>query len=302
MQTTWTRTLRCRSIIVLAVLIAARTTAEAADKTAGNAAYGSSSALRQDALRTVPLSRLTPQGKTLATKVINDTTVFRRLPTQVLECDAELYTFLIEHPDLVINIWEVMGVTKVQMQKIGPASFQLDDGHGTVGKIHYLHRSPSQHVVYCEGTYTGSMFPRPIRGRCLISLRSAAVRDADERQYVQCRLDSFVQLDNIGIELFAKTFHNVLGGIADHNLREVSNFVASVSEAAEASPENLHRIADKCSHIPEQTRQQFVDISDRIYQQSMGLAKAGDAPAARAATPSPETAIRRPFSSEPAKR
>src|SRR4051794_23133517 len=107
--------------------------AQAAELKSNVAAYGSAGNLRQDALRTLPLPRLTPQGKALASKIANDPTVFRRLPTQVIECDPEMYAFLIDHPDLVINIWEVMGVTKVQMQKIGPASFSLDDGHGTVG-------------------------------------------------------------------------------------------------------------------------------------------------------------------------
>ena len=140
---------------------------------------GSSQVMQQDAQRALPLSKLTPKGRELADRVLGDVTVFRRLPTQVIESDHEMYTFLVEHPDLVINIWEVMGLTKVVMNRIGPNSFRLNDGNGTTGDIHYLYRSPGHTLVYCEGTYTGSLMPRAIRGRCLLSLRSAGVRDAD---------------------------------------------------------------------------------------------------------------------------
>lgn len=231
---------------------------------AAESSFGSSSALRQDALRSMPLNKLTPQGRTLVDRVLNDVTVFRRLPTQIIECDAEMHVFLVEHPDVIINMWEVMDVTKVKMQRLGETSFRLDDGAGTTGNCQYLYRSPTQHIAYCEGTFIGSMFPRSIRGRCIISLRSTAVRDAYNRNYVQCRLDTFVTIDNIGVELFAKTFQSQIGQIADHNFREVTMFVSNVSRAAEAAPHNIHRIAAKLNNITPEAKQQLTAIGDRI--------------------------------------
>jgi hypothetical protein len=239
-------------------------------RAADGPSFGSSSALRQDALRSMPLSKLTPQGKALSKRVLDDITVFRRMPTQVIESDAELFGFLVEHPDVVINIWDVLGVTKVSLKRLGPNSFRIDDGNGTTGDIHFLYRSPTQYLVYCEGTYTGSMLTRPIRGRCLLSLRAVPIRDAEERDYVQCRLDSFVQVENIGADLFAKTFQSLIGGIADHNFRETTGFVAKVSEAAEDSPDNLHRIAARLDQVPLTTRKEFTDIGDRIGAEAIG--------------------------------
>ncbi len=256
-----------------------------------NSGHGSSAALRQDAQRHLPLQRLTPNGRAATQRVLDDVAVFRRLPSQTIECDAEMYGFLIENPDLVINIWEVMGVTKVSLRKTGPSSFHLDDGNGTVGDLHYIYRSPTQHVIFCEGTYTGSLFPRPIRGRCLISLRSTPHQEAQGRALVQCKLDSFVQMDNLGVEMFARTFHNVLGGIADHNFREVAGFVASVSQAAESAPENLHQIAERCRRVPPTTTQRFVAISDRIFEDAAATTRSTGQP--------PRTAmVRRPFSDD----
>jgi len=240
---------------------------------AGGAAFGSTSNLRQDALRNMPLTKLTPQGRSLAQGIINDTTVFRRLPTQQFECDAELYSFMLDYPELVINMWEVMGVTKVRLTRTGPNSFNLDDGNGTTGKIYILYRSAAQHVVYAEGNYVGSMVPRAIRGRCVVTIRHGQGRAADGRTIMQCRLDSFVQLDNFGVELIAKAFHTALGNIADHNLKEICGFVSSVHQAAETAPENLERIASRCGRIPEQTRSDFMVIADRIYEQAMGRAE-----------------------------
>ncbi|MCE9606527.1 MAG: hypothetical protein K8U03_16670 [Planctomycetia bacterium] len=256
--------------------------------------HGSHRELEQDALRTLPVAKLTPQGKSLTDKVLKNVTVFRRLPHSVIECDPEMFTFLVDHPDMVINMWEVMGVSKVSMKKIGPASYHLDDGQGTTGDIHYLYRSASQHLVYCEGTYVGTLVPRAIKGRCLLSMRSAHVRDADDHDVIQCRLDSFVQLDNIGIEIFAKTFQNMIGTIADHNFRETTGFASTVSRAAESGPEGLQRISDKCERVSPQTKQQFVSITDRIYREVMGLSVAGvDKPVGTPETTPARTAQRR---------
>lgn len=243
--------------------------------------HGSSTELQHDALRTLPLSKLTPQGRALADKVIKDVTVFRRLPHSAIECDPEMFTFLVDHPDMVINMWEVMGVSKVAMKKIGPASFHIDDGQGTTGEIHYLYRSATQHVVFCEGTYTGTLVPRAIRGRCLLSLRTGHVRDADDHSLIQCRLDSFVQLDNIGVEIFAKTFHNMIGGVADHNFKETTGFASTVSRAAENGPEGLQRISARCDRVTPQTKEQFAAITDRIYRESMGSLTPPQSTAAR---------------------
>lgn len=243
--------------------------------------HGSSNELHQDALRTLPLSKLTPQGRALADKVIKDVTVFRRLPHSAIDCDPEMFTFLVDHPDMVINMWEVMGVSKVAMKKIGPASFHIDDGQGTTGEIHYLYRSATQHVVFCEGTYTGTLVPRAIRGRCLLSLRTGHVRDADDHNVIQCRLDSFVQLDNIGVEIFAKTFHNMIGGVADHNFKETTGFASTVSRAAENGPEGLQRISAKCERVAPQTKERFAAITDRIYREGMGALAPDQTPTAR---------------------
>jgi hypothetical protein len=234
------------------------------------ATSGSAAQLRQDALRTLPLSRLTTSGRSMSNRVLQDVTVFRRMPTQVIECDKELFGFLVEHPDVVINIWEVLGVTKVSLKRLSDNVYHLDDGHGTVGDVRFLYRSPTQYVVHCEGTYTGSMLTRPIRGRCLLSLRTVPVEDADGRAYIQCRLDSFVQIDNVGAEVFAKTFQSLLGGIADHNFRETTGFVAKVSEAAEESPGNIHRLAAKLNRVAPQTKQEFVAHGDRIGAEALG--------------------------------
>ncbi len=281
-------------LIALFLALAAAMPARAAEQVPGGLnAHGNSRELQADALRTLPLNKLTPQGRTLAVNIINDTTVFRRLPQQVIEADAELYLFMLEHPELVINMWEVMGVTKVTIKKIGATSYHIDDGQGTSGDIHFLYRSPSQHIVFCEGVYTGTLMPRPIKGRCILSLRSAHVRDADERSYLQCRLDSFVQLDNFGVEMFAKTFQTMIGGIADHNFRETTGFVSSVSAAAEAAPENLHRIASKCRNVAPETKQEFASISNRIYREVMGMTipKAAAAFPGGASAPSAGAAI-----------
>jgi hypothetical protein len=84
-----------------------------------------------------------------------------------------------------------------------------------------------------------------------------------------------VQLDNAGVEVFAKTFQNLIGGIADHNFRETTNFAAKVSEAAEETPENIHRIAARLDAVTPETKHRFTMIGDRIGSAALGLTEDG---------------------------
>ena len=48
-----------------------------------------------------------------------------------------LYLFLVGHPDVVVNIWEVLGVTKLKLLQAVPDDFQVIDSVGTSDERHF---------------------------------------------------------------------------------------------------------------------------------------------------------------------
>jgi len=66
-----------------------------------------SRAAQQSALGSIPIEKLDPAARSKVAAVLANVTVFRRLPIRVVDCDPNLYLFLIRHPDVVVGICAV---------------------------------------------------------------------------------------------------------------------------------------------------------------------------------------------------
>ena len=98
--------------------------------------------------------------------------MFRRMPINRVECDPELYRFLIRHPEVVVNIWQLMGITQVDIERKGPFTLTASDGVGTVTETELVYGTHDIHLIYCQGSYEGPLFPRRLTGRCVLLLKS----------------------------------------------------------------------------------------------------------------------------------
>jgi hypothetical protein len=219
---------------------------------------------REDAIRLLPLNKLDARQRAKIEGVVRNTSIYRRMPTQVFECDPAFYLFLVEHPDLVVNIWEVLGISDVALDRTSPKKFQADDGAGTLGTVEYVFQSPEMHLMYCEGSYDGVLFAKPVRGKCVMMLRTEYSREADGKYYVTCRMDSFVEVDNVSVELLAKTIQPLVGPIADHNFRETAAFVSSLHRAAQVNHAGVRKLAKKLTNVEERVRNQFTELSAQL--------------------------------------
>jgi hypothetical protein len=234
---------------------------------------------REDAIRAVPYARLDRAARGKVSTVLANPTIFRRLPTQTIECDPHLYIFLVEHPDLVVNIWDVMGVSEVSVDRVSEAVFDVNDRAGTRGRLEFVYRGPDLHVVYAQGSYTGPMLPRPVHGECVLVLRSSYIRSNDGRYFVRAKLDAFLRLDNVGVGLLAKTFQPLVTTAADHNFRETVAFVGSVSRAAEVNYAGIQRLADKLANVTAECRQQFTELTAQLaVRAAMARSRAATSP------------------------
>jgi len=240
-------------------------------------------ATMQEALRAIPWERLGPEGKATVQGVTNNTTIFRRMPTKVFACDPEMHVYLLRHPDVVVNIWELMGISKVRVDRTGDNSFRAVDGGGTTADVEILFGSPEVHVIYAEGTYTGPLFKNQLQGKCVLVIRSSYQRAADGQIQVTNTLDAFLQLENLGLELVAKTFQPMMGKAADFNFTEVCNFVGRVSQAAEINPQSIQRMSARLGHVKPDVRQEFAEVGMRVGERAATRVAERDA-AVRAAS------------------
>jgi hypothetical protein len=263
-------------LLVLASTVAAVAAfaGSASVRAAEDAAKASTSAAaRADAVKSIPFDRLDAAARAKVSDIAKKAGIFRRMPVSVADCDPNLYLFLVRNPEVVVNIWQVMKVTTVSTERVEPGVYRATDGAGTACNIQFVHSSPDTHVILADGAYSGPLFLRPVKARCLIVLKSAYVKETDGRHYVTSRMDTFIDLDSVGVELFAKTVQPLVGKAADHNFTETSGFFGTLSRAAERNPAGIERLSAKLTKVDPQVREEFLKYTAAAAKSS---ASAGD--------------------------
>lgn len=226
----------------------------------------STRASRQEAFRALPLAQLDGELKAKVASVASQASIYRRLPVQVIDCDPDLFLFMVRHPEVIVNIWELMGVSKVTMSRTGPTTYEGSDHAGSRGSISYCYSDRDTQLVFAEGSYDGPLCARPIRANCVLLLKTACTQEADSRTYMTCRMDAFIQIENAGVDLLAKTFQPLITKSADYNFSETAAFFSMVSKTAERNPRGMVRLSAKLAGVDADVRQEFATVASQLPQ------------------------------------
>ena len=221
---------------------------------------------RHEASRAIPLERIDSNYRTAVIQVLGDTSLYRRLPTKTVDCDPKLFTFLAQNPETLVEIWRRLGITHIELKRIGDNSFKLTDNSGTTGKLTIVEqncddRAQNRIVMYAEGAYEGKPFARPVKAQCVLLLRSGSMTETNDRDYVAARLDSFIHIDRSSIELFAKAVHPLVGKTADRNFTDTLQFISNFSRTAEIRPASVERLVSGLPDVSPESQNQLIRIA-----------------------------------------
>lgn len=236
---------------------------------------------RADATRRLPLSELTGETRRKIMAVVESPTIFRRMPQKSIDCDPEMYLFLIRNPEVVVNIWKVMGVANMTAERLGAYAWKGKDGTGTECDVELVYGTDELHVLYSDGWYEGPLLRNKCTGRAVIVLHSGFVQGEDRRWYVGNRLDLFLQLDNAGVDLVARTLSPWVGKVADSNFNESCKFASKLSLTAEQNAAGMQRLAGKLTNCGQPVRDEFARVSAGVEQRAALRNVAGTQPVRR---------------------
>ena len=221
---------------------------------------------RQEALTAIPLRKIAAKHRENIRQVLDGSTLYRRLPTLMVDCNPHLFSFLTQNPEVLVAMWRQLGITKVDLERTGPTTFRLSDGSGTTGRLEIVEQTCDDNaqnriVMYAEGTYEGRPFKRPLRAQCVLLLRSGSVHETNGRPYVAARLDSFVRLDRASLQLFAKLVQPWVGKTADRNFSDTLQFISNLSQTAETRPASVERLVTSLPRISSVRQDELVQIA-----------------------------------------
>lgn len=257
----WLRVLA--AIAVAGALVLLAVPARAA-RPRSHAASGGSIA-RTEATRAIPWRELSGNQRQIVQHIVRNATLYRRMPTRVIDCDPEVFNFLGQNPEVVTELWKKMGICQLELKRVGPGRYHASDATGATGTMQLLTNTWGENarnsiLIYAEGSYKGTPFPREVTARTIMLLRSGSVVETNGRPYVTARLDSFILVDRLGAEILTKTVKPLISKTADHNFVETMKFVGTFSQTAEKNPSGMQRLAGRLDRLSPQTQSTMAHV------------------------------------------
>ncbi|WP_442508786.1 hypothetical protein SH528x_000318 [Novipirellula sp. SH528] len=239
---------------------------------ADNAETGTASIeRRREVLASLPMQRLTVDAQQRILSIANSPTIFRQLPTQAIDCDRDLFLLIARNPEILVGMWDVMGVTQVTTKRIAPYQLDASDGSGTQCIVDLVYGDSNLHIYVADGSYDGKLVASPIKGRGVFVFRSTYAKSATGETTVTGTLDCFVQLDSLSADLIARTFSGFIGRSADHNFVETARFLSQISAASQHNPRSMIDLANRLPQVPRETKQQFVEVIKNVNRRQNEL-------------------------------
>ena len=227
---------------------------------------------RDEALKLLPLAQLPASSQQLAHSVVDNASLYRRLPTIRCQVNHSIYRFFSDHPDVAVSLWRAMGVSKLQMFQTGEYEYEADAKDGTVGVITILHRTPTDCLIHCSGMFQSPVLSKPIQARAVMHVRTSFEVNEKNQQMVTHTADMFVTFPSQTVETVAKAMAPISNKITDKNFEEISLFIRMMQIAMTQQPGWVEQMAGKldgviagrADELLELTAQCFVDEKRRL--------------------------------------
>ena len=260
---------RCALALATCLLAATATSRQATARETGT----SDRASRDAAIRSIPWRVLSGQRRNAVERGVADASLFRRLPTRVIDCDPDVFEHLVDHPELIVETWNLMGVSKVGLRRTGPETYSATDAAGGRGSVQVLHREQtpdgeSRVLTFARGVYQAPPMPRPIKATTVLNLHAVKRTAANGRTHITADLDAFIRIDRAGAELVLRTLKPLVTRTEGHNFVETMKFVTLFSQTAERNPVGLVRMADRLQQIDDPTRREFSRVCHTAAKRS----------------------------------
>lgn len=230
----------------------------------------SSADLQKKTVAALPLHAMAPASRQRAKKIMDDCSQYRRLPSLQYSIDEPMYRYLLQHPDVAVSTWRVMGISRFEMWQTGPMEYEAKAVDGSEGIADILYQDANQMVFVCEGTYHNVLLPKPLEASALIWFRASYTPAADGTHTVSQKADVFVKFPSTAFSAVAKMLTPVTNGMMDRNLFEVSLYSSMMSRAVRDEPEWVIQVADQMEGVLPQRRGELIEVAQRPRKVNKG--------------------------------
>jgi hypothetical protein len=235
----------------------------------------SSKRLRSQTIQSLPYHLLNQQTQNKINEVLQKPSVYRRLPVTSINADPDYFRFLTRYPEVIVSIWQLMGITNMTTDRTGPFTISTNDGAGTISELELIYGDQNLHIFYGKGTYEGPILKRTLSGRCVLVLKTENSAQQDGTLVTTSQLDVFLKIDNATAGWVAKTIQPLVGSTADHNFIQSLKFVQRLNETTAKNGPGVQHMGTRLD-ISTDVRQKFNDVVNLVFQRAVNASVPDD--------------------------
>ena len=226
---------------------------------------------RNQAIQSIPYQQLNKQTIDKIQGILEKPSIYRRLPITSISADPDHFRFLVRYPEVIVNIWQLMGVTKMTTERTGPYTVATNDGAGTISELELVYGNENTHIFYGKGTYEGPVIRKKLTGKCVLVLNTNYTTGADGKPVATNQLDVFLKVEGTTLGLVAKTIQPIVGATADHNFVESLKFVQRLNDTTEKNGPGVQQMAGRLDIDPE-VRKKYETVAGVVFERAFNPA------------------------------
>ncbi|MEZ6126316.1 MAG: hypothetical protein R3C49_24585 [Planctomycetaceae bacterium] len=221
----------------------------------------SDKAIMESAQSQIPYGKMSARSQQRASFIAGNASLYRRMPSLQYEVNPDIYQYLINHPDVAISTWRVMGISKLEMTEKNAFQFAAAAADGSRGDADVLWRDGSQCLFLTQGSYVSPLLPNAIEASALVWLRYRFVPTKTGTVLVNQQVETFVYFPSGAVDTLVRLASVVTNTILDRNVFEVSLYAKMMSSAAEKEPEWIEQVAQRMDGVRPERRVELAMVA-----------------------------------------
>ena len=220
---------------------------------------------RRRAEAALPLNALAPTARGRAAAILNDHTLFRTLPALRFPIHGDGLRYFVNHPDVAVALWRLLGVSDCELWQTGPDTYEGDAGDGSIGRFEILLRGERDLVALIDGQFKSPVLNDPIRATCLFHLHTETAFDAAGDPIAVGRASLFVAFPSRAVGAAAKLISPVTNVVLDRNFEEVCLFAHLMDRSMQTRPVWVEGLAARMDGVLPRRKVELSRVSERVY-------------------------------------
>jgi hypothetical protein len=195
----------------------------------------------------VPLEELAPGVRERVAKLLEQPTLSARGQAEAFYCRPAVYYWLLEHPDLAVRIWRLLGAQCTDISNEGDGRFGWHDPQAGDLQWETVYRGPRMRVWYAEGRVKPSPLLPSSAVQAAVVLHYAEGSDPDGKPAVRHQMDLILHTDSRALALAARLMGGSAPRLAEQAIGQMEMFFGALAWYLSAHPEKARSLFEQTS-------------------------------------------------------